>query len=85
MKKEELLAAGVPEESIKAVQRLHGLDMQKLMEKHKLRITADQKASETRSAILKMTYLLSGEDIQRLLVFANELYAKSVTNKEKVQ
>lgn len=83
MKKEELLAAGVPEESIRAVQRLNGLDIEREKKKlHVERERADQ-ASSTRSAIVKISYLLPLNDLQALLVFANELYAKNLTKKEE--
>ena len=85
MKKEELLAAGVPTESIKAVQTLHGKDLErerrKAVEKQR---EEDVVLPALRGAIIKLLYVLPKVGLEELLGFAYDLLVEKETTKNEI-
>lgn len=76
MKKEELISLGLTDEQRKAVQNLHGLDMDRERKKYAAQLRAEDDEAAIRSAIVKMTFLLNADTLRALLLAASDLYAK---------
>lgn len=71
MKREELEALGLDKDTIKEIQRMHGLDMARFQKKMK----STGPARPTREAVAAMLPLLKDPDhLQRVLKLVNTLY-----------
>ncbi len=74
MKKEELQVLGIPDETIREVQKIHGRDMEKL--KARLGSTSETiRLNREREAVIAMVKLVNSPDnLDRILTYVNRAY-----------
>ena len=80
MKKEELIALGLDTETIKQIQKLHGLDMQRY--RKKLDMGGAGEAAKLREAIINMLPILNeAVNLRRVLSDITYLYHNETKNR----